>query len=74
MLFWTARAEEKYVMGHRKSPLFLTQERIKQDYAFSLGISLGEKERHSAGSSEKKKSTEIIRELEIFTLEEILKV
>lgn len=36
----------------KKSPLFVIQERLKQEYALSLGISLWEKERHTAGSSE----------------------
>jgi len=35
-----------------KSPLFVIPERLKQECAFSLGISLWEKERHAAGSSE----------------------
>lgn len=32
--------KKKIVMEQRKSPLFVIQERLKQEYAFSLGISL----------------------------------
>lgn len=45
--------KKKKCYGTQKnSPLFVIQERLEQDYAISLGISLGEKERHSAGSLE----------------------
>ena len=44
-----------------KSPLFVIPERLRQESAFSLGISLWEKERHAAGSSEEINRNKVLK-------------